>query len=226
MSTDLIDRAREGDEEAFRQLVDDYVPELQLHCYRILGSVQDAEDALQETLLAAWRGLRAFEGRASVRTWLYRIATTRCLNARRSASRQPQTQSVVPRLDLPEPTWLGEVLWLEPYPDALLQRLVDTRPGPETRYETREAISLAFVTALQVLPPRQRVALILRDVVGFHANEVAGILETTEESVSSALKRARATLRHRPESLREKEAPPAPHSEAEHDLVEKLRRRA
>ena len=156
LSTDLIDRARAGDEEAFRRLVDPYLAELQVHCYRMLASVQDAEDALQETLLAAWRGLEAFEGRASMRTWLYRIATSRCLNALRAARRRPNVDSPVLHLEVPEPTGLGEVFWLEPYPDALLQGLVDREPGPEARYELREAISLAFVTALQLLPPRQR----------------------------------------------------------------------
>src|SRR5258707_647733 len=140
----------------------------------MLGSFQDAEDALQEALLAAWQGIGGFEGRSSLRTWLYRIATNRCLNARRSASRRPAKEWDVPNVEPPEPTRLGEVVWLEPFPDALL---------PEARYEQTESISLAFVTALQVLPPRQIAVLILRDVLGFHANEVADMLDSTVESV-------------------------------------------
>jgi RNA polymerase sigma-70 factor (ECF subfamily) len=188
---DLTERARSGDEQAFRELVEPYHRELHLHCYRILGSFHDAEDALQETLLAAWRSLPSFEGRASIRTWLYRVATTRSLNLRRS---KPHITSMGNEAQLPTPSRLGEVLWLEPYPDALLETLEESEPGPEARYETGEAISLAFITALQLLPPRQRAAQILREVLGFRASEVAEILDSTEESVTSALKRARATL--------------------------------
>ena len=154
MTVDLLDAARAGDGEAFRQLIKPYQRELQLHCYRMLGSAVDAEDAMQEALLAAWQGLGGFDGRASVRTWLYRVATTRCLNARRSASRRSPAVQPWPRP--PEPTRLGEVTWLEPYPDDLLEGLADTTPGPDARYEAREAISLAFITAVQRLPPRQR----------------------------------------------------------------------
>src|SRR5512132_3283851 len=160
----------------------------------MLGSVQDAEDALQDTLLAAWQGLGGFEGRASIRSLLYRIATNRCLNARRSASRRPAREWDMPEVEPPEPTRLGELVWLEPIPDALLEGAIDVPLGPEARYEQTEAISLAFVTALQVLPPRQLAVLILRDVLGFHANEVADMLDSTVESVNSALKRARASL--------------------------------
>jgi RNA polymerase sigma-70 factor (ECF subfamily) len=228
MSTDLIERARTGDEAAFRDLVDPYRHELQLHCYRLLGSLQDAEDALQETLLAAWQGLGAFEGRASIRTWLYRIATSRCLNllrADRSRRRMAtQTEPPMPQIDLPEPTRLGEVVWLEPYPDALLEGLADSMPGPEARYETREAISLAFITALQLLPPRQRAVLVLRDVLGYHATEVAQILEATVASVTSALKRARATLKRHAPSPGHQEPPPPPTSAAEQELVERFTR--
>src|SRR5512132_977812 len=158
----------------------------------MLGSVQDAEDALQDTLLAAWQGLGGFEGRASIRSWLYRIATNRCLNARRSASRRPAREWNMAEVAPPEPTRLGELVWLEPYPDALLEGAIDVPLGPEARYEQTEAISLAFVTALQVLPPRQLAVLILRDVLGFHANEVADMLDSTVESVNSALKSATA----------------------------------
>jgi RNA polymerase sigma-70 factor (ECF subfamily) len=224
VTTDLIARAQAGDEEAFRQLVDPHRRELQVHCYRILGSAQDAEDALQETLLAAWQGLRGFEGRASIRTWLYRVATSRCLNALRSSSRRPRMDWPLPDLDPPNPTRLGEVVWLEPYPDALLEGLADSTPGPEARYEAREAISLAFVTALQHLPPRQRAVLILRDALGFHASEVAHILESTEESVTSALKRARATIRRRLPASGQGEPPPPPDSAREQELVTLLTR--
>jgi RNA polymerase sigma-70 factor (TIGR02960 family) len=174
-------RARAGDEDAFRELVDPYRAELQFHCYRILGSVQDAEDLMQETLLAAWRGLACFEGRASLRAWLYRIATNRCLNARRDRGRRPK--GVPAMVEPPQPTRLSEPAWLEPYPDVLLEGMADTAPGPEARYQTKETIGLAFVAALQHLPPRQRAALVLRDVLGFHTAEVADMLGTTEASV-------------------------------------------
>jgi RNA polymerase sigma-70 factor (ECF subfamily) len=221
VTTELLGQARSGDQEAFAQLTTPYRRELQVHCYRILGSVQDAEDALQETLLAAWQGLGGFEARASVRTWLYRIATTRCLNALRSAKRRPQVEAQFTGLQPPEPTRTGEAVWLEPYPDVLLGEMADTGPGPEARYEAREAISLAFVTALQILPPRQRAVLVLRDVLGFRASETARMLDTTEESVNSALKRARVTLERRSPELAE-QAPPEPDSPAERELVERL----
>ena len=166
-----------------------------MHCYRILGSLQDAEDALQETLVSAWRNLGEFGQRSSLRTWLYKIATNRCLSMLRADSRRPRIAPPLPDATLPEPTGAGDAPpWLEPYPDVLLDHLVDQRPGPEARYETTEAISLAFITALQLLPPRQRAALVLRDVLGYHAAEVAQMLDTTQEAVSSALKRARATV--------------------------------
>ena len=145
----------------------------------MLGSFQDAEDSVQDTLLAAWRGFAGFEERASLRTWLYRIATNQCLNARRAAGRRPAKAWDVPGVDPPEPTRLGEVVWLEPLPDAALEG-VDRAPlGPEARYERREAISLAFVTALQILPPRQVAVLLLRDVLGFRAGEVADMLDSS-----------------------------------------------
>jgi len=222
--SDLISRARAGDGDAFRELTEPYRRELQVHCYRMLGSFQDAEDALQDTLLAAWRGISGFiEGRASIRTWLYRIATNRCLNARRSAGRRAAREWNMPGVEPPEPTRLGEVVWLEPYPDALLEGAIDVPLGPEACYEQTEAISLAFVTALQVLPPRQLAVLILRDVLGFHADEVADMLDSTVESVTSALKRARATLRQRRPPTGERE-PPAPGSPAEQELVAKFAR--
>jgi RNA polymerase sigma-70 factor (TIGR02960 family) len=219
VTAELLARARAGDGAAFGQLVEPHRRELQVHCYRVLGSLADAEDLLQETLLAAWQGLPGFGERASLRSWLYRIATNRCLNWLRSANRRTPAEAARLPVEPPEATRLGEVTWLEPYPDALLDEVPEPGPGPEARYETREAISLAFVTALQLLPPRQRVILILRDVLGFHTAEVAEILDTSEESVTSALKRARATLAR---DLPGSGQPPLPNSPAEQRLVDQL----
>ena len=163
-----LERARAGDEQAFRELTDPYRRELQVHCYRMLGSLTDAEDMLQETLLAAWRGLAGFQERASVRSWLYRIATNQCLNALRAASRRIPAEPVPP-FQPPEPTRRGEITWLQPYPDALLDGIADTAPGPEARYQATEAIELAFIAGLQRMPPRQAATLVLRDVLGFAA---------------------------------------------------------
>jgi RNA polymerase sigma-70 factor (ECF subfamily) len=163
----------------------------------MVGSVHDAEDLVQETYLRAWRSYHGFEGRSSLRTWLYRIATNRCLNARRSAGRRPAKAWDVPGVEPPEPTRLGEIVWLEPFPDAQAEGVIEAPLGPEARYEQTEAISLAFVTALQTLPPRQLAVLILRDVLGFHADEVAAMLDSTVDSVKSALKRARAGMQYR-----------------------------
>jgi len=221
-TTDLITRARAGDGDAFRALTEPHRRELLVHCYRMLGSFQDAEDALQDTLLAAWQGLAGFGGRASIRTWLYRIATRRCLNARRSAARRPAKAWDVPEVEPPEPTRLGDIVWLEPYPDALLEGAINVPLGPEARYEQTETISLAFVTALQVLPARQRAVLILREVLGYHAFEVADMLDSTVESVTSALKRARASLQRRLPPTGEREPPPAPDSPAEQALAAKF----
>src|SRR6201985_437861 len=213
VTADLLSRARAGDGEAFRELTGPHRGELQVHCYRMLGSFADAEAALQETMLAAWQGIGGFtEERASLRTWLFRIATNRCLNARRAASRRPVREWNIPGVEPPEPTRLGEVLWLEPFPDALLEGAIGAPPGPEVRYEQAESISLAFVTALQVLAPRQLAVLILRDVLGFRASEVADMLEVTVESVTSALKRARASLQRLRPGEGGREPPPAPGS--------------
>jgi RNA polymerase sigma-70 factor (ECF subfamily) len=219
VADDLIARARAGDGDAFRELTEPHRRELQAHCYRMLGSLQDAEDAVQDTLLAAWQGLGGFEERASLRTWLYKIATNRCLNALRTASRRPAREWNIPGIEPPEPTRMGEVAWLEPYPDALLADVTGAPPGPEARYEQAESISLAFVAALQVLPPRQLAVLILRDVLGFHASEVAGMLDSTVESVTSALKRARATLERPRGGADVRPPPPASGSPAEGALV-------
>jgi RNA polymerase sigma-70 factor (TIGR02960 family) len=211
-----IARAREGDDEAFRELTEPYRRELQLHCYRIVGSMQDAEDLVQETLLAAWRGLEAFEGRASLRNWLYRIATNRCLNALRARSRRPQELQAM--VEPPEPTRRTEPMWLEPYPDVLLEGIPDRSPGPAGRYEARESVELAFIVGLQSLPPRQRAALVLRDVLGFRTTEVADMLDTSEAAVKGALQRARAALQARLPAA-DRDRAPRPNSARERQLV-------
>ncbi|MFZ0042992.1 MAG: RNA polymerase subunit sigma-70, partial [Solirubrobacteraceae bacterium] len=217
MIEQALARAREGDEQAFSELTDPYRRELQVHCYRIVGSVQDAEDLLQETLLAAWRSLDQFEGRASFRAWLYRIATNRCLDALR-ASRH-RIKAVQPMTDPPKPTRLAEPIWLEPYPDVLLEGIPDDAPGPQARYESKEAIALAFTAGLQHLPPSQRAVLVLRDVLGYRASEVSEMLETTEASVNSLLKRARSAFATRlPAASRERAH--VPDSRRERDIVE------
>ncbi|MBV8946649.1 MAG: RNA polymerase subunit sigma-70 [Solirubrobacterales bacterium] len=219
MTERALARARAGDKDAFRELTDHYRRELQLHAYRILGSAQDAEDLLQETLLAAWRGLEQFEGRASVRTWLYRIATNRSLDALRASRRRPEE---LPRMtEVPEPTRRAEPVWLEPYPDVLFEGIPDEAPGPEARYETKEAIALAFIVGLQHLPPQQRVVLVLRDVLGFRAAEVAEMLETSEPSVNGLLRRARAAFEARlPATGRERA--PLPNSKREREVAGRL----
>jgi RNA polymerase sigma-70 factor (ECF subfamily) len=222
VAVDLIARARAGDGDAFRELTEPYLRELQVHCYRMLGSFEDAEDALQNTLLTAWQSLGGFEGRASLRTWLYRVATNRCLDARRAASRRPAKEWDVRGVEPPDATRLGEVVWLQPFPDGLLERPIDGPSGPEARYEQTESISLAFVTALQVLPPRQLAVLVLRDVLGFHASEVADMLDSTLESVNSALKRARARLQRQSPQVPGHQPPPTAGSPAEDALVAKF----
>jgi RNA polymerase sigma-70 factor, ECF subfamily len=209
-------RARAGDEDAFRELTDPYRREIQQHIYRIVGSPQDAEDLLQETLLAAWRGLERFEGRASVRTWLYRIATNRSLDALRASRRRPEEAQRM--TEVPKPTRRAEPIWLEPYPDVLLDGVPDDTPGPDARYEAKEATALAFVAGLQHLPPQQRAVLVLRDVLGFRAGEVAEMLESSEPSVNSLLRRARAAFESRlPATGRERA--PLPNSKREREIV-------
>jgi RNA polymerase sigma-70 factor (ECF subfamily) len=215
VSEQALARARAGDEDAFRELTDPYQRELQVHIYRIVGSAQDAEDLLQETLLGAWRGLEQFEGRASVRAWLYRIATNRSLDALRARRRRPEDQRMT---QMPEPTRWSEPLWLEPYPDVLLEGVPDEAPGPEARYETKEAIALAFIVGLQHLPPQQRAVLVLRDVLGYRAGEVAEMLQTSEASVNSRLRRARAAFESRlPAAGRERA--PLSNSKLDRDIV-------
>ena len=215
MTETILARARAGDGEAFRELIDPYRGELQAHCYRILGSVADAEDVLQEALLAAWRSFGRFDGR-SLRAWLYRIATNRCLNYLRDESRRPQSAG------LPDQGagWTGLVRsddpwWLEPYPDALLG---DATAGPEARHDARESIALSFVAGLQHLPPQQRAVLVLRDVLGFPAAEAADILGTTQAAVNSALIRARAGLG----PGRDPHDVPVPKSPAEAAIVDRF----
>jgi RNA polymerase sigma-70 factor (ECF subfamily) len=219
VTENALSRARAGDQQAFGTLTDPYRRELQLHCYRILGQLQDAEDAVQETLLAAWRALGSFGERSTLRSWLYRIATNRCLNMLRDSSRRPAPalgSSGLPFTPT-EPTRYAEALWLEPYPDALLEGIPDAGAGPDARYETREAVSLAFLTALHRLPPRQRAVIVLRDVLGFSAAEVADMLETTQTSVNSALIRARTTVDER--GPQDRDRTPLPHSAQEQELV-------
>jgi RNA polymerase sigma-70 factor (ECF subfamily) len=213
MDEQLMAQARSGDAAAFSRLTEPFRAELQLHCYRIVGSVGEAEDLVQETLLAAWQGMAGFQGRSSIRTWLYRIATNRCLNAVRDRERRPRP-AVTTTKQLPEPSRHLEVTWLEPYPDTLLAGLDDPAPGPLARVESREAISLAFVTTVQTLPPRQRAILLLRDVLGYHGAEVADMLDTTENAVASGLKRARAAL-----AARESGPSPLPDSPAERRTI-------
>jgi len=191
--SDALSRARAGDELAFRELVEPHRRELQLHCYRMLGSRTDAEDVLQESLFAAWNGLAGFEERSSLRAWLYRIATNRCLNARRDSARRAPSAPVAP-FEPPAPTRHSEITWLQPYPDELLGEHADGAPGPEARYQLKEAVQLAFIAGLQRLPARQTAALVLRDVLGFSTAEVARMLGTTGAAVKGALQRARATM--------------------------------
>jgi RNA polymerase sigma-70 factor (ECF subfamily) len=193
----LLEPARHGDQDAFQRLAEPYRRELQLHCYRMLGSLQDAEDLVQETFLRAWRGIDRFEGRSSFRSWLYRIATNACLNAlaSRQSARRLLPEAHGPASDrLPDGAPATEIAWLEPYPDALLEGIADAAPGPDTRYEQHEAVQLAFVAAIQHLPARQRAVLLLRDVLGWTAAETAVLLDASVPSVNSALQRARATL--------------------------------
>ncbi|PSK90979.1 RNA polymerase sigma-70 factor (ECF subfamily) [Murinocardiopsis flavida] len=215
VTQDALDRALTGDEHAFRELTDPYRRELLVHCYRMLGSLTDAEDTLQETLIAAWRGLSGFAGRASLRAWLYRIATNRCLNALRDAGRRRPAEPTPP-FDPPEPTRRSAVTWLQPYPDTLLEQVADRMPGPEARYQSKEAVELAFIAGVQHLPPRQAAALVLRDVLGYSTAEVADMLGTTTTAVKGAVQRARAQLRNHTIDPERTAPPDSPH---ERDLA-------
>ena len=202
-----VERAHAGDEQAFRDLTDPYRRELLAHCYRMLGSLTDAEDVLQETLLAAWRGLAGFEGRSSVRSWLYRIATNTCLNAIRAGARRIPSEPRPP-FQPPEPTQRDEIRWLQPYPDTLLEGIPDTAPGPEARYSQTEAIELAFVAGLQRMPPRQAATVLLRDVLGFGTEEVAAMLRTSQTAVKGTLQRGRAALESSRDRTDSRQLPP------------------
>jgi len=216
----MLERARDGDEQAFRELTAAHLRELHLHCYRMLGSLVDAEDLLQETLLAAWRGLDGFGGRSSLRAWLYRIATNRCLNAIRDTKRRRPSEAVPP-FDPPEPSRRGEVTWLQPYPDAWLEQAADPASGPAARYLARETIELAFVAALQRLPPRQTAALLLHDVLGFSTAEVSAMLDTSATAVKGALQRARAAL-ERSRAASRRESAPGRGSAQERELAQRF----
>lgn len=220
MGGSILERARTGDEHAFRDLTAPHLRELHLHCYRMLGSIVDAEDALQETLTAAWRGLGGFAGRSSLRAWLYRIATNRCLNAIRDGKRRKPI-APVPPFDPPVPSRMGGVSWLQPYPDEWLEQAADQAPGPAQRYLARETVELAFVGALQTLPPRQTAALLLSDVLGFPAAEVAAMLGTSPTAIKGVLQRARASLQQN-RSASDAGATARPGDRAERDLARRF----
>ncbi|MBV9542886.1 MAG: RNA polymerase subunit sigma-70, partial [Chloroflexi bacterium] len=199
----MLEAVRAGDAEAFTAVTERYRRQLQVHCYRMLGSVDDAEDVVQETMLRAWRGRLNFEGRSLLRTWLYRIATNICLNALERAPRRLLPSDVSPPVTTAtetsdasaEPPWRPELPWLEPYPDRLLDVAAPTETEPDAVAISRETIELAFLAALQHLPPKQRAVLVLHDVLGWSAKETATILELTTAAVNSALQRSRSTMR-------------------------------
>jgi len=226
----VVNSVRAGDEPAFTALVERYRGELQVHCYRMLGSVDDAEDLVQETLLRAWRGRASFEGRSLFRTWLYRIATNACLNALERAPRRVLPQDVAPPVTAStdasearsEPPWSPEIPWLQPYPDSWLEPTAPRETEPEAALVSRETIELVFLAALQHLPPRQRAVLILRDVLDWSARETASLLEMSVASVNSAHQRARATMRAmRPVGRAEAKPYPAS-SEKERDALRRF----
>jgi len=196
------------DQSTFGEHVERHRRELHVHCYRMLGSFDESEDLVQETFTRAWRSREQFEGRSSVRAWLYRIATNACLDA---LDKRPRTVSPA-----------GEVPWLQPYPDELLDELVDQEPGPEAAAVSRETIELAFLVAIQHLPPLQRAVLIIRDVLGYSARETATLLETSAAAVNSALQRARAAMADHLPQRRLEWAPGTDPSSAERELLERL----
>src|SRR5712692_7113885 len=211
----MLAAALAGDEDAFRSLTAPYARELHVHCYRMLGSLLDAEDAFQETLLRAWRHIATFEARSSFRSWLYRIATNVCLRAA-AQRKSPPTTEAHPYPTTPETT---EQLALAPYPDAWLDELASSEIAPAARYELRESVQLAFLAAIQLLPPRQRAVLLLRDVLGWSAREVADLLDSSTASINSALQRARATLDQRRAEGRLSPAHSAPSDDLERSLL-------
>ncbi|MFH8405762.1 RNA polymerase subunit sigma-70 [Streptomyces sp. NPDC018019] len=214
---------REGDAEAFARLAERYRHELRVHCYRMLGSFTDAEDLVQEALLRAWRKRHSFEGRATFRAWLYRIATHACLDALAAPARSREIAVAVDSAGVPTRSAPAEVTWLQPYPDALLDLAAPADGGPEATVIARETVELAFLAAIQHLPPRQRAVLILRDVVGLPAAETAGMLELSVAAVKSALQRARATLREQlPERRVDWERGATGPSEAERALLQRF----
>jgi RNA polymerase sigma-70 factor, ECF subfamily len=204
---------REGDEGAFGTQVERYRRELRVHCYRMLGSFDDSEDLVQETFLRAWRSRDSYEGRATLRAWLYRIATNACLDYLRAHPRRPQ-----PRASTAAPP---EVSWLQPFPDRLLEPAAPSEAEPDAMVVAKETIELAFLVAIQHLPPRQRAILILRDVLGWPANETAALLDISVVSVKSALQRARSTLREQLPRRRCEWAPAAEPTEQERSVLER-----
>jgi RNA polymerase sigma-70 factor (ECF subfamily) len=223
----VLEALRAGDERAFAAEAERYRRQLHVHCYRLLGSYDDAEDIVQETLLRAWRGRAAFEGRSLFRTWLYRIATNACLNALERAPRRVLPSDVAPPVTAAsdstnapsEPPWMPEMPWLQPYPDALLDSAAPSDTEPDAVVVARETIELAYLAALQHLPPRQRAILILRDVLGWSSNEVAAMLDLSVASVNSALQRARSTMRTQLPSGREEWRVPGPRTAEEDEIL-------
>jgi RNA polymerase sigma-70 factor (ECF subfamily) len=214
---------RAGDEAAFAAQVERYRREIQIHCYRMLGSFEDSEDLVQETFLRAWRKRESFEGRSSLRTWLYRIATNACLDALRSRPRRVLPSQLGPGGDPPLPTLPpADLPWLQPYPDRLLEGIAPSDDEPEAVIVARETIEIAFLAAIQVLPPRQRAVLILRDVLGWSAKETASLLEASVAAVNSALQRARATLKQELPERRLDWAPMPDPSESERALLQRF----
>jgi RNA polymerase sigma-70 factor (ECF subfamily) len=213
MASDVLAAARAGDQAAFSALVEPHRRELQVHCYRMLGSLEDSEDLVQEAFLRAWRNRKSFEGRSSFRAWLYRIATNACLDA---LERRPRVVSVH---DGAQP--LAEVPWLQPYPDQLLEGIPAGDAEPESEVVAKETIELAFIAAIQLLPPKQRAVLISRDVLGWSAAECAALLDTSVAAVNSALQRARATLKRHLPRHRLDWAPDSDPSREERELLQR-----
>jgi RNA polymerase sigma-70 factor, ECF subfamily len=226
----VLDAVRNDDAATFAALAERYRRQLRVHCYRMLGSVDDAEDLVQETFLRAWRGREEFEGRSLFRTWLYSIATNACLNALERAPRRVMPQDVAPPVTADtdasearaEPPWAPEIPWLQPYPDDLLEPAAPSETEPDAVVVSRETIRLAFVLALQHLPPRQRAILILREVLGWSAKETAAMLETSVPSVNGALQRARSTMRTRLPRDQDAQSPATAPTAAERDLLRRF----